>query len=70
MDRDIDCIGCGASTSGSESCDECCPRGHTEVHPLFDEVTGDIEKAIRCPACPADYVRVHGRWFEAPKGDP
>ena len=67
MDRDVDCVGCGTPTSGGASCGECCPRGHTGATPLPDEVTGTIEAALRCNACPANYVRIEGRWFEAPK---
>lgn len=43
-----------------------CPRGHTNTVLLESEIRESIETAIRCNACPANYVRVNGRWFEAP----
>lgn len=44
-----------------------CPRGHADPIELAHEVTGDIEAAVRCVFCRCAYVRVRGRWFEAPK---
>lgn len=43
-----------------------CPHGHTDTILLEAEVQESIESAIHCNACPANYVRVRGRWFEAP----
>jgi hypothetical protein len=45
-----------------------CPRGHKGdgVYELASEIGGHVEDAVHCDACPADYVCVGSRWFEAP----
>lgn len=47
-----------------------CPRGHSNVERLDAQIQGSVEDALRCLSCPASYVRVGGRWFEAPEAKP
>jgi hypothetical protein len=44
-----------------------CPIGHggDGVRRVREEEHGDVEQCVSCASCPATYVRVHGRWFEA-----
>lgn len=44
-----------------------CPRGHSKITRLEQEIQGPIEDALRCHGCPANYVRINQRWFEAPE---
>jgi len=55
----------GHPTEAPAPITEDCPIGHHGATRVPEQETGSVERCLHCEACPADYVRVNGRWFDA-----